>query len=68
MNIKKLIRLLLKIPATPFVVSYHLSMWSIASVISFFEWLYDASDFDKSISKKIAIDEVNSLKKWFTTI
>jgi hypothetical protein len=68
MNIKKLIRLLLKIPATPFVVTYHLIVLLTCLVVSFFEWLYDASDFNKSISKKIANDQVTGLKKWFTTI
>lgn len=68
MDIKKLIRLMLKIPATPFVVIYHFGILLIFLVVMFFEWIYDASDFNKSISKKIAGDSVNALKKWFTTI
>jgi hypothetical protein len=65
---KKFIRLLIKLPATPFVVAFFVFSYVIFSVFAFFQWVYDASDFDRSITFECRDDMAKHLKKWFTTI
>lgn len=65
---KKFIRLLIKLPATPFVVAFFVFSYIIFSVMSMFEWIYESSEFDKSITREIKSDIAKSLKTWCTTI
>jgi len=65
---KKIIRILIKIPATPFVVIVGLCMIFSGYVIRFFEWVYEASDFNKDITDMIIENRKLHIKKWFTTI
>jgi len=65
---KKLIRALIKIPATPFVLFYHLLFLFSLYITLAFEWLYEASDFDIKITREIIDDEYKSIKRWFTVI
>lgn len=65
-NLKLFLRLLLKIPLTPFVVSGVLAMLTIGYIFMFFEWVYDSNDLRYS---KITRDRyIEFLKKWFTSI
>jgi hypothetical protein len=68
MLIRKLIRLLLKIPATAFVVPWHLLLLSIWYGVKIFEWIYEAGEWDKIITQDLITDSKKELKKWFTTI
>lgn len=69
MNIRKLIRLILKIPATPFVLAWYLLGYVTLHTTRLFEWIYEASDRDKDITLRLLNDGVKTpLKKWFTTI
>jgi len=65
---KKAIRVILKIPATPVVVAFFFLMILAGYVCMFFEWVYEASNFDKEISRSLLSDYKKGLKKWFTTI
>jgi hypothetical protein len=65
---KKFIRLLIKLPATPFVVAFFVFSYIIFSVLSVFEWIYESSEFDRGITREIKSDIVKSLKTWCTTI
>lgn len=65
---KKFIRLLIKLPATPFVFAFFAFSYIIFSIMSVFEWIYESSEFDKSITREIKSDIVKSLKTWCTTI
>ena len=67
MDMKKLIRALIKVPATPFVALYHIIMYMAFLVSQFFEWLYEAKDSDKKITATCKQDCIDGLKKWFTT-
>jgi hypothetical protein len=68
MNIKQLIRLMLKIPATPFVAALHIILILSFQIVRVFEWVYEASDSNKNITKSIIQDSKRDLKKWFTTV
>lgn len=65
-NLKLFLRLLLKIPLTPFVVSWVLVVLAVGHIIMFFEWLYDSDDI--RYSKMVRVDYIEFLKNWFTTI
>jgi hypothetical protein len=65
---KKFIRLLIKLPATPFVVAFFVFSYITFTVMSFFEWVYEASEFTKSVTFECRDDMTKHLKKWFTTI
>jgi hypothetical protein len=69
MNIRKVIRLILKIPATPFVIMWYLLGYVTMQVTRIFEWVYEASDCDKATSLRILDNDIKKpLKKWFTTV
>lgn len=63
---KKLIRLILKIPFTPFVVCFLGIGLIFVTAIIFVEWLYDAPNTEYVKEERDWI--INLLKKWFTTI
>ena len=66
--VKKILRVLIKLPATPFVTAFLLFGLLVMYVIMFFNWLYDADDWDKSLTKSMKQDLLNNLKKWYTTV
>jgi hypothetical protein len=66
--IKKIIRAVLKIPLTPFVVPFNLMLIVVTYLATLHYWLYEASDFDKHIIKEVRQDYISNLKNWFTTI
>jgi hypothetical protein len=69
MNIRKVIRLILKIPATPVVLAWYLLGYVTIQVTRIFEWVYEASDYDKAASLRILDNDIKKpLKKWFTTV
>jgi len=68
MNIKQLIRLIIKIPATPFVLVVHAGGIIGFTFVRFFEWVYDAPEWNKQLTKEIIQDSKKDLKKWFTTV
>jgi hypothetical protein len=68
MNIKQLIRIMLKIPATPFVAALHIILILTLQIVKVFEWIYEASDSNKDTTRSIIQDSKRDLKKWFTTI
>lgn len=65
---KKLIRLLIKIPATPLVVVFCLFGYISFSFLAFIQWVYEASKFSKEVTDDCRNDMTGILKKWFTTI
>jgi xanthosine utilization system XapX-like protein len=66
--IKKILRGIIKIPATPFVVVGLVGMILVSYLVQFCEWLYEADVFDKKITAELKNDYITALKKWFTTI
>jgi hypothetical protein len=67
-SLKKLIRFIIKVPATPFVSSYFVLLILGYFIVKFFEWLYDASSFDKYLTHQLYLDQLQSFKRWFTTL
>jgi hypothetical protein len=65
---KKFIRLLFKIPATPFVVAFCVIGYTLFSILAFFQWAYESSEFNRSVTDECRDDMVGILKRWFTTI
>jgi hypothetical protein len=65
---KKLVRLLLKIPGTVIMVPVWLFLLLLGYAIQFIEWAYEASDFDKRITAEIIQDYKDNIKRWFTTL
>lgn len=65
---KKIIRAIIKIPATPFIVVGLLCGIIIFKIVQFFEWVYEADEFNKDTTKDIIKELVENLKKWFTTV
>jgi fatty acid desaturase len=65
---KKFIRALIKLPATPFVVVYFVVLYILTCIVQFFEWVYEASEQDKKWTKKERANVLDAAKKWFTTV
>ncbi len=65
---KKLVRLMFKIPGTVIMVPTWLFLLLLAYVIQFIEWAYEATEFDKRITAEIIQDYKDYIKRWFTTI
>ena len=65
---KKFIRLLIKIPATPFVLVFLTLAYMILNVIRFFEWVYEANEWNKRATQECIQDIVDRFKSWCTTI
>jgi len=66
MNVKKLIRAVLKLPLTPFYVGGKLALLSVGIVVLFFEWVYDKNRVYSA--QELLVEELEQLKRWFTTI
>ena len=67
-TLKKVLRGLIKIPATPFVTLFLLYALLCIYASIFFEWLYDAGPVDKLITQGVKQDLFKYLKKWYTTV
>ena len=65
---KKFIRLLFKLPATPFVLVFLVLSYIVFNIILFFEWVYEAKEWDKEVTQECIKDIVDRLKRLFTTI
>jgi hypothetical protein len=65
---KKAIRILFKIPATPFLILFWAFYILSALILVFFEWVYEANEYDKRITRSMMTGTLRSIKKWFTTI
>ena len=66
--IKKIIRVLIKAPITPFVVFVLGSLVLTTYIIQFFEWVYEASETDKRCTKETRNSFARAFKKWFMTV
>lgn len=65
---KKIVRAIVKIPATPFVVVFLAGAWVMCYMIRFYEWAYEADDFCKQVTTDMISDIKKTFVKWFTTI
>ena len=65
---KRTIRALLKIPVTPLIVAWSVMLLLVFYVVRFGQWLYEANDWDKSITQDIIDKQYELLKLWFTSI
>ena len=65
---KKLIRLLLKIVTSPFVLTYFIFIISVCYLFVFWAWLGDYSDYGKSLEHDEIKELKGEFKKWFTTV
>jgi hypothetical protein len=64
---KRLLRLIIKIIATPVVLLYFALMIPTAYVFQFFSWLWE-DYYVYQIDVEVTADEIQKLKRWFTTI
>ena len=65
---KKILRVLIKIPATPFITVFLLFALLMIYASMFFEWLYDAEPRDKRVTQGMKQHVLGALKKWYTTV
>lgn len=65
---KRLIRLLLKIPGTIIMLPVWLLLLLTGYLVKASEWIYEADEFDKRITAEIIQDHKNTIKRWFTTL
>jgi hypothetical protein len=65
---KKLIRLIIKLPITPIVVLFCSLGYILFSVLAFIQWVYESSEFNKEVTAECQNDMIKILKNWFTTI
>lgn len=65
---KKFLRLIVKIVLAPIVIFLLLFTAGYFVVFSFFQWLFDASDFSKSITDDCFADIGKMARAWFTKI
>ncbi len=66
--LKKILRVLIKLPATPFVTLFLLYALLCVYASIFIEWLYDAEPRDKRVTHSMKKDVLEHLKKWYTTV
>lgn len=65
---KKFIRLLIKIPVTPAVVLFFSIGYILFSILAFFQWVYEASEFNVDVTNDCRDEMISALKNWFTTV
>lgn len=65
---KKAVRVILKIPLTPFFLGFAFLMLAGIYVLMFFEWAYEAGEDAKKDTQDMKRDIVKTVKKWCTTI
>jgi hypothetical protein len=65
---KKAIRFILKIPATPLFIGANLLLIIMTYIVKFVEWVYEADDLNKTITNEILNELWARIKKWMTTI
>lgn len=65
---KKTIRLIVKIIATPLFILAIVALFMFLLIVSALLWLFDGSEIDREISKEIREDLIVSFKRWFTVI
>lgn len=65
---KKLIRLLIKIPTIPIVVAFCIFGYILFSILAFLQWAYEASEFNRSVTADCQDEMIRILKNWFTTV
>jgi len=65
---KKLIRGLLKIPLTPFVLIGLLVSIIFTYFVSAYDWLYETDEYNRILIKNIREEYFYKLRKWFTTV
>ena len=65
---KKVIRGLLKIPLTPFVVVGLLFLITVTYAVSLYDWLYETDEYNRTLIKNIREEYFYNLKDWLTTV
>ena len=65
---KKTIRLIVKIIATPLFILAIVALFMFLLILSALLWLFDGSEIDREISNEIRQDLIVSFKRWFTVI
>ena len=65
---KKVIRGIIKIPATPIILFWNGGIIGLSYALQVFEWVYNSSEFDKRVTTEVRNDHIDNIKKWFTTI
>ena len=65
---KLILRLIVKIIATPIALLYFALFISTAYAFRFASWLWDDPPAYRQIDAEITADEIQKLKRWFTTI
>ena len=66
--LKKILRVLFKIPATPVITIFLIFALLMVYAAMFFEWLYDSDAHDKRVTQGMKQDALGALKKWYTTV
>ena len=67
-KLKLLLRLVLKIPGTPILLLSVAFMLSVFYVVQFFQWIYNAREWDKGITQDIKQAQFDLAKRWFTEL
>ena len=67
-KLKLLLRLVLKIPGTPILLLWVAFMLFLFYIVQFFQWIYNASDWDKEITQDIKQAQFDLAKRWFTEL
>lgn len=68
--IKKIIRGILKVPLTPFILIWFVWWYIIISVSQFVDWVYNENfdEWDCAYLRKQKKESIKFMKKWFTTV
>ena len=65
---KKTIRLIVKIIATPLFILAIVALFMFLLIVSALLWLFGGSEIDREINNEILQDLIVSFKRWFTVI
>ena len=65
---KMILRFTIKTIATPFFIIWIVPLLIIGYCAIFWDWLYEKSDFEKSITQDVHAGFIKEAKTWFTSI
>lgn len=68
MIIKYILRFIFKVIVTPFFIMAIIPLIVIGRFVIFYDWVYDKSDWDKSITRETHNHFVSVFKNWFTKL
>lgn len=62
---KKILRVLIRIPATPFMIIMFALNMILCGIAMAIHWIYEDSEWEKQLTRDIMQEDLNRVRKWF---